>query len=74
MMMLIAAAALAAGQPAATPAATPTSAPMQMPAGHEMSMDHEQHSAMKEKCCCEEMGDKGHDMHAPSAKPHEHGE
>ena len=66
MMMLISAA-LAAAQP--------TTAPAPMPAGHEMSMNHEQHAAMKEKCCCEHMGDKGHDMHAPKAEPHgEHGE
>lgn len=76
MMMLIAAAALAAGQPATTPAPMPApmAMPKAMPAGHEISMNHEQHAAMKEKCCCEEMGDKGHDMHAPSAKSHEHGE
>ena len=71
MMMVITAAALAAAQPATAPAPMPS----QMPAGHEMSMNHEQHAAMKEKCCCEEMGDKGHDMHAPKAEPHgEHGE
>ena len=70
MIMLMSAAALASGQPAATP----MPAPMQMPAGHAMPMTHEQHAAMKEKCCCDEMGDKGHDMHAPKSEPHEHGE
>jgi hypothetical protein len=71
MMIVITAAALAAGQPATSPAPMP----MQMPAGHEMSMTHEQHAAMKEKCCCEHMGEKGHDTHAPKAEPHgEHGE
>jgi hypothetical protein len=70
--MMMTAAALAAGQPAATPA--PQTMPMQMPAGHEMPMNHEQHAAMMDKCCCEHMGDKGHDMHAPDAGPHEHGE
>jgi hypothetical protein len=69
MMMVITAAALAAGQPATSPA------PMPMPAGHEMSMTHEQHAKMKEKCCCEHMGEKGHDTHAPEVEPHgEHGE
>lgn len=73
MMMLITAAALAAGQPATAPAPMPASAPMQMPAGHDMSMTQDQHAAMKEKCCCKEMGDEGHDQHAPSTKSdHDH--
>lgn len=72
MMMSIMAAALAAGQPATTPAPMPM--PMQMPAGHEMPMRDAQHAAMTDKCCCEHMGDKGHDMHAPMAEPHQHGE
>jgi hypothetical protein len=70
MIMLMTAAALVAGQPAATPAPQP----MQMPAGHAMPMNHAEHAAMKDKCCCEHMGEKGHDMHAPNAEPHEHGE
>ena len=70
MIMLISAAALAAGQPAAAP----VPAPMQMPAGHEMPTSHAQHAAMKEKCCCHDMADKGHDMHAPTSEPHERGE
>ena len=70
MIILISVAALAAGQPAA--AAMP--APMQMPAGHAMPTTHEQHAAMKEKCCCDKMGDKGHDMDAPKSQPDEHGE
>jgi hypothetical protein len=74
MLMLMTAAALAAGQPAATPAPQPMQMPMQMPAGHEKPMNHEQHAAMMEKCCCEHMGDKGHDMNARDAEPHEHGE
>ncbi len=75
MMMLITAAALAAGQPATAPAPAPAPTAMPMPAGHEMPMKHEQHAAMKEKCCCEHMGEAGHDMHAPMAAPHgEHGE
>ena len=66
MMMLMTAAALAAGQPAPAPA--PMAMPM--PAGHEMPMTNAEHAAMKEKCCCEHMGEAGHDMHAPKGQPH----
>ena len=64
MQMLLAAAARAAGQPAPAPA--PMAMPM--PAGHEMT--NAEHAAMKEKCCCEHMGEAGHDMHAPKGQPH----
>jgi hypothetical protein len=74
MLMMMTAAALAAGQPAATPASQSMQMQMQMPAGHDMPMNREQHAAMMDKCCCEHMGDKGHDMHAPNAERHEHGE
>ena len=63
MMTLIAAAALGAAQPATAPAP--------MPMGHAMPMNHEQHEAMKKKCCCDDMGEAGHDMHAPDGQPND---
>jgi hypothetical protein len=60
MMTLIAAAALGAAQPAPMP-----------PADHSMRTKHEQHEAMNGHCCCCD-GMKGHDMHAPEERPHEH--
>ncbi|HET7576231.1 MAG TPA: hypothetical protein VFK19_06665 [Sphingomicrobium sp.] len=62
MMTLIAAAVAAAAQPAPAP----------MPQGQAMPMNHEQHAAMKEKCCCDDMGKAGHDMHAPKDQPRDH--
>jgi hypothetical protein len=62
MMTLIAAAVAAAAQPAPAP----------MPQGQAMPMNHEQHAAMKEKCCCDDMGKAGHDMHAPKDQSRDH--
>jgi hypothetical protein len=62
MITMIAAAAIAAAQPAPMPAH-----------GHDMPMNHEQHQAMKDKCCCHDMGEAGHDMHAPDGQPQERG-
>ena len=60
-MIALIAAAVAAAQPAPIPAQ-----------GHAMAMNSAQHEAMKDKCCCEHMGDGGRDMrdmHAPSSRP-----
>ncbi|HET6535617.1 MAG TPA: hypothetical protein VFG41_05490 [Sphingomicrobium sp.] len=62
MMTLIMAAVAAAAQPAPAP----------MPQGQAMPMNHEQHAAMKEKCCCDDMGKAGHDMHAPKDQSRDH--
>jgi hypothetical protein len=63
MITLIAAAALASAQPAPMPEQA-----------HPMPMNAQQHEAMKKKCCCEDMGEAGHDDHAPGGRPdHQHG-
>ena len=61
-MMTLIAAALAAAQPVPAP----------MPQGQTMPMNREQHETMKKKCCCDDMGKEGHDMHAPDGPPREH--
>lgn len=62
-MMTLITAALVAAQPA-----PPTASHGQM-----APMDPQQHAAMKEKCCCEKMGEGEHDTHAPDTQP-KHGE
>ena len=63
MIMLISAA-LAASQP--TPPAD---------AHQAMGTMHEQHQAMKEKCCCEHMSSEDGGMHSPPpGSPDHHGE
>jgi len=54
-MMTLIAAVLAAAQPA----------PPANPQPHAMPMNHEQHEAMKDDCCCKDMAK--HDGHAEAA-------
>jgi hypothetical protein len=60
-MMTLFAAALVAAAPPAAPA---------NPQPHAMPMNHEQHEAMKDECCCEDMAK--HDGHADATSPQEH--
>ena len=65
-MIALIAAAVAAAQPAPMPAQ-----------GHAMPMNSAQHEAMKDKCCCEHMGEGGHamhDEHAPTQPQDQRGE
>jgi len=58
-MMTLIAAVLAAAQPA----------PPANPQPHAMPMNHEQHEAMKDDCCCKDMAK--HDEHAEAASSDE---
>ena len=65
-MITLIAAAVAVAQPAPMPTQ-----------GHAMPMNHAQHEAMKDKCCCEHMGEGGHamhDEHAPNQPQDQRGE
>lgn len=54
---------------AAAVAASPPVAPAN-PQPHAMPMNHEQHEAMKDECCCKDMAK--HDGHAEATSPHGH--